>query len=113
MKVRTLAIMAATGLFAASMAYAGPMDITSDQSDDMMPIATSGTSGSSMNNDMSNPGGDMGAGNNGAPGASSSGNMGASSDNNTSSTPNLPSDSSTSNSNDDMSADTATGDDDY
>jgi hypothetical protein len=121
MKFKVLALMAIAGLFTASLAFAAPAPTADDMPGmnsntmadgsavppqdnignsagptgvDMGPLASNDTMNSGMNNGMSN----------------------MSNTDNSSSTPgNTPSSSSSdsSNSNDDMSADTATGDDDY
>ena len=96
MKLRTLAVMAISGMFAASFAYAAaPTMMTADDTSTMnagtMSGSMSGSVGGMQNNDMSSQNGSQNIG--GAPEQSNP-------SNNASGT-------------DDMSADTATGDDDY
>jgi hypothetical protein len=104
MKFKTLAIMAAAALFSAPLAYAAPTTLAADDMGGTN--MSSGNGGDSMGNvanpnDMSATGpqanNDMMPGTSGGLGSSPAGQT--------------PTDSS--NSNDDMSADTATGDDDY
>jgi hypothetical protein len=99
MKLKNLAIAAISGLFfAASFAYAAPVKLVADDAGASSGSAMSGNVGSmsgSSNSANSNSNSMSGTGNTAASGEGSS------------------SDSSSSNSNDDMSADTATGDDDY
>lgn len=98
MKFKTLAVMAISGMFAASFAYAATSAIlTADDGAGMNPGTMSGSmSGNAgmQNNDMSN-----------AQNPNAAPNIGASTpDNNGNANPN---------GSDDISADTATGDDDY
>lgn len=107
MKLKTLAIATLAGLFAVSLAYAGPA-ATTQLADDMSSMDAD------TGNTTSTPGGD----NIGNPNADGLGSMQANND-----TPQVPTSSvpspnpapnpNQSSNNDDMSADTATGDDDY
>ena len=89
MKLTTLALAAAAGLLVTSFAYAeASKTLTADDTSALGGAAMSGAPASNPNNDMITQG-------------NASGNLGA-----------APS-ADSSNANDDMSADTATGDDDY
>jgi hypothetical protein len=105
MKLKTLGLTAIAGLFTASFAYAAPAQLA----DDMNTMGTD-TGNTTMNapngtDNIANPNGDT----TGMGGTEASNDAVPSTSNIPSSTPNQ----SSTNTNDDMSADTATGDDDY
>jgi hypothetical protein len=101
MKFKTLAIMAAAAMFSAPFAYAAPLTLAAD---DM--------GGTSMPSDGSNVGNPDMSGNAGS-GPQASNDMMPGSPSTMGSNPASQTPTDSSNSNDDMSADTATGDDDY
>jgi hypothetical protein len=102
MKFKTLAIMAAAALLSAPLAFAAPTTLAADDMNGSSMPTDNGNVGN-PNNDMSSNANGTQANNDMMPGAPAT--MGTNPGNQT------PTDSS--NSNDDMSADTATGDDDY
>jgi hypothetical protein len=101
MKFKTLAIMAAAALLSAPLAYAAPTTLAAD---DM-----GGTSMPSDGSNVGNPDMSTSAG----PGPQASNDMMPGSPASMGSNPASQTPTDSSNSNDDMSADTATGDDDY
>ncbi|MES2218506.1 MAG: hypothetical protein V4501_08835 [Pseudomonadota bacterium] len=103
MKFKTLAIMAAAALLTAPLAYAAPTTLAADDMGATSPSADMGNVGAPNSSEMSTTTGGPQASNDMMPGSPTV--MGANQGSQT------PTDSS--NSNDDMSADTATGDDDY
>lgn len=117
MKLRILALMAMAGLFSASLTFAAPAPTADDMPGMNSNSMTDGTAAPSTQENIggTNPTGvDMGPGPLASNDSMSNGNMSnMSNTDNMTGTPNNPSSTDSSNSNDDMSADTATGDDDY